>query len=1409
MQRLILEYKIKEKEALMKHSARRIEISPRRHRKGQGRGDNRGKGKEPGLLQKSYIDFFLGHSAMQSMVTSHKWAEEGARSPAVIDTSRVELNEEILHHLIFCREKCKVFCGRNRELGTVMNFLRLTGNTQPFIVYAPSGAGKTAFMAMVAKKSKEWLGQGCVTIVRFMGTSPQSSTIRQVLISVCRQICAAYGEPFDGGNFQKISKLVQYLETLLLMVSVKHGHSRPLVIVLDSVDQLSSADGAHELRWMPTSLPMSIYVLLSMIPTQHSCLEHARLALPEGGNFLELTEISTGVAAKLTQAHLSSRRRTLTNDQLRFLLDKMSANRTPLYMKLLLDTACQWRSSNMVSTLRLLPTVKDAIRGLFERLERKFGKHLCRASLGYLTIGKGGLTEVELEDALSCNNEVLSEVYRFHDPPAGGTLRVPPLIWARIRYDLGDYIIERQEYSKRTVFWYHRQFAQTAKEFFAGGETRRALHADLAEIFLVEDKIQRDITLTYRKYSQRGVDRQVMPQPLTSSNIRKLTSLPYHLLHAGKMGDLKRHCYCNLRFIQCYMDALGISDFVQELTGSLEVEPDGEVLHLRDCFRFCSEEVKVSPAALPVQILGHLLGASPNSALAQLCSQSTALLQNLTSPTLIPILGSMPLSCDICQWYSSGTVAILTCSKDCSHLLVQRSNQPDVLPTCRLLNLDALQVGHPLQIQSTAMDDTLVQCTFRENHSQLFMLCRNTFRIFSVPSGELQQSSSTEVTKGGRLNMLMAVAPVEPLLLLGGADRLAVFEDESTSGVEAAFRLRHVMNFGGATATTNLTFAHCETMSVSTHTVSTEHGAIGALVLWKFNEKTLRMKVPLPSPVEAGFMHLLPPVAGNDIVLCGCTMGQIFIIDIHIGKVIVELGCELPHAARFLTIYDKGSNTLVTAAEGGSHLKVWNTKLGHAGLIRSVPIDLTVLTMASCGNAKHIAVGDRDGMLTLVNIKEKCHYGTVEAHQGAVECILADDRDRLLTCGEDSVLKLWDLEQLVAQTSAAMDKVNMEKRREGTEDSSKSHVSEVESADERTSTDQLEVSEKTPGASSPPELASDNQWQPDPGTNVQMETESIHAACWGPVTSHPGGNTSVFLTSADDDGGQHTDGRPQKLVTGRHCITVQHLTDVQSALCMHHTFCTVVYHYCIPASDLAARVWYADQHRCQVHATLATSEVLEHVLCPTGSQLVAAVTRHTKKLLLFDSDTGDHVPLDGAPAGEVIDLILLDQDSESGVLLVKAQATQTLSIHHCNFTSGTLEKTTSGIADVGKIVPKKSLLVGKGRYVVVLTEIENSKSYKVKAIDTKSGKVVTCHHEVAQLGRTVIEEAMVYSIAKLEDSSVVCGCMGEALIWAPPRELCLSNKKDKMYAWLKHSRRLQMKVSASRSLIQKVQTLKC
>jgi len=48
----------------------------------------------------------------------------------------------------------------------------------------------------------------------------------------------------------------------------KSAENQPVVLVLDSLDQLSIDDGGRQMDWYPRNLPSNVYAVLSTLPGQ-------------------------------------------------------------------------------------------------------------------------------------------------------------------------------------------------------------------------------------------------------------------------------------------------------------------------------------------------------------------------------------------------------------------------------------------------------------------------------------------------------------------------------------------------------------------------------------------------------------------------------------------------------------------------------------------------------------------------------------------------------------------------------------------------------------------------------------------------------------------------------------------------------------------------------------------------------------------------------------------------------------------------------------------------------------------------------------------------------------------------------------------------------------------------------------
>ena len=186
------------------------------------------------------------------------------------------LYSEVLHHAKFARHKCEIFCGREEALKLIKTYLKDSKlNRHPLVISGKSGYGKTSLMAYAAKCLPEWLPGEHVVVLRFLGTTPQSSNIYSTLKSVIEQICVAFNYFLPKRHMEKMGDVRRCLWGLLERVGSQNPETR-LVLILDSVDQLSETYGAHRMVWLPRVLPANVFLLVSMLSDRYDCLTNTQ-----------------------------------------------------------------------------------------------------------------------------------------------------------------------------------------------------------------------------------------------------------------------------------------------------------------------------------------------------------------------------------------------------------------------------------------------------------------------------------------------------------------------------------------------------------------------------------------------------------------------------------------------------------------------------------------------------------------------------------------------------------------------------------------------------------------------------------------------------------------------------------------------------------------------------------------------------------------------------------------------------------------------------------------------------------------------------------------------------------------------------------------------------------------------------
>ncbi|CAF2768681.1 unnamed protein product [Rotaria sp. Silwood2] len=387
------------------------------------------------------------------------------------------LQHEILEHAIQCKTYVAKFHGRIDVLGKLENYIKNEKENRPCIVYGASGCGKTSVLAKAATEALNWWSDRSVSVIlRFLGyvqnlffmivlmfvfifkfnsTTPTSSTVYKTMLSISQHICKLYNLSME--IYPDVLQLRYQLETNLLMCIPA---SEYLVIVLDSIDQLEP--DAYDCQWLIGTFPHNVKCIVSAIPDHGNILMHLKGIIKHNQLLSNDTEhlliiVPSFEASTVDIVYndwLVMKKRSLSDEQRSFIRDLMKERSEilPLYMKLVFDIILTWHSYDSINIeLKKLRNVDDCIRYLFHHLEKVHNCLLFTRAMIYMTACRNGISQNELEDVLSLDDEVLESIFQHYIPPVR---RLPGILWTRIRNDLDEYITEKEADDSSVIYWY-------------------------------------------------------------------------------------------------------------------------------------------------------------------------------------------------------------------------------------------------------------------------------------------------------------------------------------------------------------------------------------------------------------------------------------------------------------------------------------------------------------------------------------------------------------------------------------------------------------------------------------------------------------------------------------------------------------------------------------------------------------------------------------------------------------------------------------------------------------------------------------------------------------------------------------------------------------------------------------------
>ena len=90
---------------------------------------------------------------------------------------------------------------------------------------------------------------------------------------------------------------------------------KPLVIILDSLDQLSSSNHAHRLNWLPWQLPPHVRLIVSVLKNEQRIFGKLQEMTQSQANFMEVKPLGTNQSYSIIKQWLAKEKKTMTKMQ--------------------------------------------------------------------------------------------------------------------------------------------------------------------------------------------------------------------------------------------------------------------------------------------------------------------------------------------------------------------------------------------------------------------------------------------------------------------------------------------------------------------------------------------------------------------------------------------------------------------------------------------------------------------------------------------------------------------------------------------------------------------------------------------------------------------------------------------------------------------------------------------------------------------------------------------------------------------------------------------------------------------------------------------------------------------------------------------------------------------------------------
>ncbi|XP_046361638.2 NACHT and WD repeat domain-containing protein 2-like [Haliotis rufescens] len=522
-----------------------------------------------------------------------------------------ELCLEPLLHLERCKQLGAHFYGRQDTLSQVQAYLE-EESSLPLIIYGESGSGKTKLLSRIAQEISNIYGDGGTLIIRYVGFTQMSSDVRQILSSICSQLCAIINR--DQASIPSdVKDLPVYFQELLNSVP----NYLSVVILLDALEKILPDNNANLMTWFPASLPVNVKMIITCQPSSNKILETLRSDIVQDDSaYMQLDNLSGDECEGLMKEILAASGRQITQEQYETYKESFTKCSLPMYIHLLAEEGKTLHSFLGTDSISKTSGILDAINMFFSKLEARHCKVFVSRCMAFMAASETGLSDCEMEDLLSLDEDALNSIYTGYHP---AIRRIPPQKWLELKRNLEQFMTYRNTDDATIYSWNHDLFLQVCQARYLCEESvKRKTHSVLADYYLgtwtdtpkpvTKAETKSDVILLPCGDTS---DRRVPAQPLTFTsngsgvkfNKRKYDKVPRHLDLSGRADEFKTLVLFNYEWLYNKIKALSL----QHIMADFSLSPASEASLVEGALRVSEPTLQRDINNLPAEITGRLL----------------------------------------------------------------------------------------------------------------------------------------------------------------------------------------------------------------------------------------------------------------------------------------------------------------------------------------------------------------------------------------------------------------------------------------------------------------------------------------------------------------------------------------------------------------------------------------------------------------------------------------------------------------------------------------------------------------------------------------------------------------------------------------------------------------------------------